>query len=697
MSRPPGLFIVPTIHPARFFRDATLAFAAVQDWKKAVRVQREGVTRVHRPIEPWQWHPSLTEVRGFFTTRLVLDGGPYSVDFEATVEGEPVCMAVWSCKDPRESYGICVPFLSQGGAKYWSPEEWPIVFNIVKLFLEAPHIPKVGQNVVGYDWGIPPWNTRSLVKRAWGIDVQGTLADTMVDHHACFPELRHALAFQASIATDLPPYKFEYHETLTETEDDDDEDDWTRLLDKPDEATRVYCLKDAYATAECYSGLEVEKSALRCHEFGRFGMAMVPIVAEVGLRGLPFNATVRERMVADMDSAVSTIDYRLFAAGIAHPSSSKQLGAELLAAGVPLRKKTATGQWATDLEVLGRIDFEYNGATDDPPYPFLHDVLQRARLTKLRSMARSFTPCNDGMLRTALKYIATKSTRYSSSGFGRAGKPGFCPECRAWGTHGTNCQNFPKPRPAFPFNLRALIEAQPGWCLATLDFKAFELWIQAYRMRCQKLIDRLGGPDDLHTIHAELMFGKGQVVGRRRRLSKIYIYAKRGFGGPRAIQIAFAKDDEFVEQSDIAGWDRVIDAEYPEFAGHIIGSQADIDRQRKRGERVIVRNGFGRPRVLLGFDPLKEYIATEISSTAADIMNGVLWRLAERGSPAYKAMVMQIHDEFVLYAPEKQMPALIREVEEEMIRPQWLWDQMVSFPIEASWGRSWATLEPFYA
>src|SRR5689334_5797868 len=114
MARPPGTFILPMLHPATFFRNQTLAFTGVEDWKKAVRVQREGPTVVHPPIEEWQWRPTQENVEGYFDRMDPReDPGPWSIDFEATVEREVVCLGIWSCHEPTTHRGICIPFLSQ--------------------------------------------------------------------------------------------------------------------------------------------------------------------------------------------------------------------------------------------------------------------------------------------------------------------------------------------------------------------------------------------------------------------------------------------------------------------------------------------------------------------------------------------------------------------------------------------------------
>ena len=266
MSRPPGTFILPMVHPAKYFRNQTNQFTALLDWQKAVRIQKEGPTLVHLPFEDWQWQPSydhvaayLEEMRGGDGTDCDDDGdpGPWSIDFEATIDRQVVCLGIWSCNGPTLHRGICIPFLCQGGVRYWSPQDEVRIMVLLRSFFTDPARPKIGQNTVGYDTGYPPFNSGALIKTAWGIDVQGLVGDTMVAHHTCFSELKHSLAFLTSISTDMGPYKEELWDT-EQDEDDDSELDWTRILERPDEKVRKYNLKDAFGQAFVWNGLEKE-------------------------------------------------------------------------------------------------------------------------------------------------------------------------------------------------------------------------------------------------------------------------------------------------------------------------------------------------------------------------------------------------------------------------------------------------------
>lgn len=264
MARPPGTFILPIIHPAKFFRNQVNQFTGVLDWERAVRIQKEGPSIVHPPFEDWQWHPTLEVLANYFDSMGTSDNlGPWSIDFEATVDRRVVCLGIWSTVQPCTHRGLCIPFLSQGGVPYWTASEELRVRELLRCFFTDPMLGKVGQNTVGYDTGYPPFHVRSLVYQAWGIVVRGIVGDTMAAHHTCFSELRHSLAFLSSVATDMGPYKEELWDE-DQDEDDDSEKDWTRILERPDERVRKYNLKDAFAQAVVWNGMVLEMGAAYC-------------------------------------------------------------------------------------------------------------------------------------------------------------------------------------------------------------------------------------------------------------------------------------------------------------------------------------------------------------------------------------------------------------------------------------------------
>ena len=60
--RPSGTLVLPMLNPNQFFSSSVLSFTAAEDWKKAIRIQRDGPTRVPLPMEEWQWRPTVNQV-----------------------------------------------------------------------------------------------------------------------------------------------------------------------------------------------------------------------------------------------------------------------------------------------------------------------------------------------------------------------------------------------------------------------------------------------------------------------------------------------------------------------------------------------------------------------------------------------------------------------------------------------------------
>lgn len=241
---------VPSLHPASLYRDQTMQFAVKADFAKLMRIVGDGgPTVVPPPWEEWQLFPTEDNVHFSFDDILnpKFEGWPWSIDFEATLDRRVVCLGIWPCFEPTKTRGICIPFLKQGGLRYWSPAEEQRVFDLCKRFFEDPSILKTGMNIAGYDTGVPPFNKRALLKQAWGIDIQGIDVDIQVAHALCWPELRHSLALQSSIVTDLPPWKMDVWDD--EDEEEDKATKWARVLERPDREFRIYNLQDCFSQA----------------------------------------------------------------------------------------------------------------------------------------------------------------------------------------------------------------------------------------------------------------------------------------------------------------------------------------------------------------------------------------------------------------------------------------------------------------
>lgn len=453
--------------------------------------------------------------------------------------------------------------------------------------------------------------------------------------------------------------------------------------------------------------------SLNCRPlYNVLALPIIPIVQSIGYRGIPIDLERKELMLQDLAVRVMGIDNSLEAYSIRNANSDRQLGEQLKAMGVPLTERTEKNtQWKVDAEVLGRANWNCNTRRVDvgkqPLFPFLPQLIKRSRLVKASENIRALGVCDDGLLRTALKACHTRTARYASSGFGRKGKAGWCSVCRCWGEHGTNLQNITRgcslcgssarlcACDSGGVHLKSLFHAHHGWKLGEWDYAALELRIMAYRIKSDKLIQRLENGDDLHTLHAQLMFPNLDITKRRRTLAKNFIYAVRGAGGNRAVQIVLAKQGEYIGLDEIEGWRQAIFAEYPEIPGWIMEVDRRLQGMAERGERRLISNAFGRPRVLLGNTPLKEALANEISATAADIMSFVALRLAYEQPEVMARICLQVHDSFMVHAPEREFDHVMHTVQEYMQHAVWGWDRFMIYPSEGQYGQRWSDLSPW--
>lgn len=192
----PGLKVLPTFHPSYVLRSWSDRPIMVADFLKVKR-ERE-FSEIRRPERRVLVDPTLAELAAWIYN---LDGtvraprqGYFSCDTET--ERRQITMIAFA---DHISEAICIPFVDWRHAErsYWTtPSDELAAWKMVKDILESPY-PKLFQNGL-YDlqyirqMGFRPWNVTD---------------DTMLLHHALFPELPKSLAFMGSTQTNEPAWK----------------------------------------------------------------------------------------------------------------------------------------------------------------------------------------------------------------------------------------------------------------------------------------------------------------------------------------------------------------------------------------------------------------------------------------------------------------------------------------------------------
>ena len=319
--------------------------------------------------------------------------------------------------------------------------------------------------------------------------------------------------------------------------------------------------------------------------------------------------------------------------------SPKQLGEILFdKLGLPVIKKTATGQPSTDEDVLTQL-------ADDYPLPKL--LLEHRSLAKLKStyadkLPRMVNP-RTGRVHTSFSQATAVTGRLSSAD--------------------PNLQNIPIRTPEGR-RIRAAFIAPRDHVIVSADYSQIELRIMAHLSGDARLLDAFAHGEDVHRATAAEVFGvpPAEVSSEQRRYAKVInfglIYGMSAHGLAKNLGI---------ERGAAQGWIDRYFARYPGVADYM----ERIKREAKA--HGYVETVFGRRLHLpdlraqqVGRRQAAERAAINapMQGTAADLIKKAMlavsaW-LAQSGLQS--KLVLQVHDELVLEVPTAELATVRAEL-----------------------------------
>lgn len=361
---------------------------------------------------------------------------------------------------------------------------------------------------------------------------------------------------------------------------------------------------------------------------------LLPVLFRMERTGVLLNSTLLLEESKELEGEVKQLEAdAAAAAGRAFNMSSPKQLAQILfeEQGIPVVKKTASGAPSTDEEVLTELALDY-------PLPKI--ILEYRRLTKLRSTYLEKLPKMtdaDGRIRTTFGQATAVTGRLASS------EP--------------NLQNIPARTPEGR-RIREAFEARPGWVIVDADYSQIELRIMAHLSQDKGLLDAFAKGEDVHRSTAAEVFGVPleKVTPEERRMAKVInfglIYGMSAFGLAQQL-----------------GIDRKVASAYvDEYFRRFPGVRRYMDETRALAERQgYVETWFGRrlwlPDIRSGRRTIRmaaerAAINAPMQGTAADLIKMAMiaverW-LAEEKLEA--RMVLQVHDELVIEAPQAEAP-----------------------------------------
>jgi 5'-3' exonuclease len=320
----------------------------------------------------------------------------------------------------------------------------------------------------------------------------------------------------------------------------------------------------------------------------------------------------------------------------------------------------------TDRVRKGKTGYTTDAATMQdlsPQFPIAAALLAYREVTKLQSTyVKPLPPMADANHRIHTSYAPDTATGRISS-------------------RNPNLQNIPV-KTEKGRRIRRGFVPQPGYCFVAADYSQMELRVAAHLSGDENLIEAFKNGDDFHTETAARM-------GVDRRTAKVInfsiLYGKGAFGFSNDLGISIAEAKAYIEQ-----YFRT----FPKLRAFLDKTLEDTRRQG------YAETLYGRRRMLpdilssnfhLRAAAEREAVNLPIQGTQADILKEAMVNLAKRLDGTDMKLILTVHDELVLEAPQEKAVEAGTILEDVMVNVIKL---KVPIKVEVKSGLTWADVEP---
>jgi DNA polymerase I len=379
------------------------------------------------------------------------------------------------------------------------------------------------------------------------------------------------------------------------------------------------------------------------------------------------------RMHADLEKRLYAIERDIYRS-VGHEfniNSTQQLGKVLfeeLKLDASGAGKTKSGGYSTAVGVLEQLQ----GA-----HAVVDMVLEYRQLDKLQSTYVETLPAlvsrKDGRLHTSYNQTGAVTGRISSSD--------------------PNLQNIPI-RTELGRQVRRAFIAPPGRKLLAVDYSQVELRILAHLSQDPGLLDAFERDEDVHKATAAAIFGVplAEVTPNMRSIAKTtnyaIVYGVSGFGLAARTELSMQEAQQFIQSyfEKYPGVKKYLDdtkemARTKGYVETLLGRRRYFPELQSRGGNYSMRAAAERMA-----------INAPVQGTSADIMKIAMVRLsaAMQKKKLKSRMILQVHDELVFEAPDKEVKALAKLAREHMVGAYQL---DVALVVEVKAGQNWDEME----
>ncbi len=540
----------------------------------------------------------------------------------------------------KEHEGFYIPIADEAAAKK--------ILALFEPLFKNKDIVWIGQNLK-YDFLVLKW---------YGVELLGKTFDTMLAHYVIEPEGRRSM--------DLLSAQFLGYEPISITTliGKKGKNQGT-MRDAPLDQVTEYAAEDADITFQlksCFTPLIKKRGVEKV--FNEVENPLVRVLVDMEYEGVKVDIDFLNEYSKVLEKDAKISEERVYEqAGVRfNLASPKQLG-EVLFDILKLdakAKKTKTGQYATGEDVLQKMAAKHK---------IVDDILNFRELTKLKSTYVDSFPelinSKTGRVHTSYAQAVAVTGRLSSTN--------------------PNLQNIPIRTERGREIRKAFIPREKGRVLVSADYSQIELRIVAAISGDPNMCEAFKLGKDIHTATAAKVYGikEEDVTKEMRYKAKSVnfgiIYGQGAFGLAENLGISRTEAKE------------IIDNYKKEFPNIQLYMDQQINNAKELG---FVETLMGRRRWLRDINSSnftvrgfaeRNAINSPIQGSAADMIKLAMIKIhGEMKKTKWESkMILQVHDELVFDAVEKELPALkeliLKCMKEAMVLPN-------GVPVEAEVG-----------
>ena len=501
------------------------------------------------------------------------------------------------------------------------------VLELLRPVFENESILKIGQNIK-YDL---------LVLKNYGIEVKGTLYDTLLAHYLIEPEGKHGMDWLAQQYLQYKPV------SITELIGKKGKGQGN-MRDVDEDEVTAYASEDADITLRLKGKLDpilLSNGLKKLVE--EVENPLIPVLTDMEFEGVRIDTGSLAELSVSLEQESKEIEKRVYElAGVRfNLASPKQLG-EVLFEKLkldPKAKKTKTGQYATGEEILSKLADEHEIA---------QAILEHRQMVKLKSTYVDALPTminsKTGRIHTTYNQFVAATGRLSSIN--------------------PNLQNIPI-RTARGREIRkAFVPRDENYVLLSADYSQIELRLMAAFSQDESMLEAFRTGRDIHATTAAKIFKVplDEVTTDMRRKAKTanfgIIYGISAFGLAQRLSIPRGEAKE------------IIDAYFTEFPAVKQYMDGAIEKARTQeyvetilGRRRYLRDINSRNMTMRGFAE-RNAINAPLQGSAADLIKVAMIHVQAwmKSKNLKSKLILQVHDELVFDAHKDEVELLKKEI-----------------------------------